>query len=99
MKPYYEHAGITIYHGDGADIAQRANGTVVTDPPYNIGYHYNEPSDRRGEDDYNGILLRAMRTPSVMVAFPEVAFRLSLLMGLAPERTAAWCTCTALGCL
>ena len=90
MKPYYEHAGITIYHGDGAAVSQNTNGTVITDPPYNIGYHYNSPSDRRSESAYNELLRAALRTPSVVVAFPEVVFRLSLLLGIAPERTAAW---------
>ena len=38
MKPYYEHAGITIYHGDCREILPSvAAGAVVTDPPYGIG--------------------------------------------------------------
>lgn len=90
MKPYYQHGGITIYHGDGAAVAQDNAGTVVTDPPYNIGYHYNDPSDKRTEAAYNELLLSALRTPSVVVAFPEVVFRVALLMGLVPDRTAVW---------
>ncbi len=38
MKPYYEHAGITIYHGDCRDVLpeiKRAD-LVLTDPPYGI---------------------------------------------------------------
>lgn len=39
MKPYYEHAGITIYHGDCADIAASlptaSVSLIVTSPPYN----------------------------------------------------------------
>ncbi len=38
MKPYYEHAGITIYHGDCWDVlAQLPEGIacVVTSPPFN----------------------------------------------------------------
>lgn len=37
MKPYYEHAGITIYHGDclGTLTSLRAD-SVITDPPYNV---------------------------------------------------------------
>lgn len=37
MKPYYEHAGITIYCGDCREIASTISGvqTVVTSPPYN----------------------------------------------------------------
>lgn len=38
MKPYYEHAGITIYHGDCRDILPTLPRVdlVVTDPPYEI---------------------------------------------------------------
>jgi len=38
MKPYYEHAGITIYHGETLDvlpgIPARSIDAIVTDPPY-----------------------------------------------------------------
>lgn len=42
MKPYYEHAGITIYHGDCREIlpwlpALDSVDLVLTDPPYGIG--------------------------------------------------------------
>lgn len=34
MKPYYEHAGITIYHGDAREVLPQISGfdSVVTDP-------------------------------------------------------------------
>lgn len=40
MKPYYEHAGITIYHGDCREIAPALafDGLVLTDPPYGIAH-------------------------------------------------------------
>ena len=36
MKPYYEHGGITIYHGDCRDILPTLDPVdlVLTDPPY-----------------------------------------------------------------
>ena len=41
MKPYYEHGGITIYHGDAlavlADLVSESVGLVFTDPPYSSG--------------------------------------------------------------
>ena len=39
MEPYYEHNGITIYHGDCRDIMPCLSGVdmVVADPPYGIG--------------------------------------------------------------
>jgi site-specific DNA-methyltransferase (adenine-specific) len=41
-EPYYEHAGITIYHGDCREILPGLEAdVVVTDPPYGIGYETN----------------------------------------------------------
>ena len=38
MTPYYEHAGITIYHGDCREILPVLKADcVVTDPPYGMG--------------------------------------------------------------
>lgn len=40
MKPYYSHAGITIYHGDCREIVPELGlvDMVLTDPPYGIGF-------------------------------------------------------------
>jgi modification methylase len=39
MKPYYEHAGITIFHGDCREVLPTLDGVdlVFTSPPYNLG--------------------------------------------------------------
>ncbi|HEX7124166.1 MAG TPA: DNA methyltransferase [Thermodesulfobacteriota bacterium] len=39
MKPYYEHAGITIYHGDCREVLPQLPDVdvVITDPPYSSG--------------------------------------------------------------
>lgn len=38
-RPYYDHAGITIYHGDALDILPELSGVgaLITDPPYSSG--------------------------------------------------------------
>jgi len=40
MKPFYEHAGITIYHGDACELVPNLGtfDALVTDPPYGIGW-------------------------------------------------------------
>ena len=41
MKPYYEHAGITIYHGDCREVLPTLTekvDLVLTDPPYGINW-------------------------------------------------------------
>jgi len=53
MKPYYEHAGITIYHGDCREIMPGLDrftvDAIVTDPPYSSGGMYR--SDRSNSTD------------------------------------------------
>jgi len=39
MKPYYEHGGVVIFHGDSREVMPHVGADVlVTDPPYGIGY-------------------------------------------------------------
>jgi len=43
MTPYYDHAGITIYHGDARELFADVvppGAVVVTDPPYSAGIAY-----------------------------------------------------------
>jgi site-specific DNA-methyltransferase (adenine-specific) len=42
MKPYYEHGGITIYHGDCREVLPQLESIdlVLTDPPYGVGVDY-----------------------------------------------------------
>lgn len=49
MKPYYEHGGITIYHGDARTWGSVEGAAVITDPPYGISYRSNHNSSRRGK--------------------------------------------------
>ncbi len=39
MKPYYEHGGVTIYHGDALEVIPNLSpfDAIVTDPPYSSG--------------------------------------------------------------
>ena len=43
MKPYYEHNGITIYHGDCREILPEIGKVdlVLTDPPYGLNFKMN----------------------------------------------------------
>jgi site-specific DNA-methyltransferase (adenine-specific) len=34
MTPYYQHGGITIYHGDCREVSVERADAIVTDPPY-----------------------------------------------------------------
>jgi site-specific DNA-methyltransferase (adenine-specific) len=46
--PYYQHGGVTLYHGDALDVLPtiRTAGIVALDPPYSM-----VPNSVRGRDD------------------------------------------------
>lgn len=48
MKPYYEHAGITIYHGDCREILHDLEPVdlLLTDPPYGVRWRSNYRQER-----------------------------------------------------
>ncbi len=47
LTPYYQHGGITIYHGDCREILPQLQPVdlVLTDPPYNVGVEYGTHND------------------------------------------------------
>ena len=55
MKPYYEHGGITIYHGDCRDVLPRLDNYIhltLTDPPYGIEGGKGTANLARGKGNY-----------------------------------------------
>jgi site-specific DNA-methyltransferase (adenine-specific) len=56
MKPYYEHAGITIYHGDCREILPQLSGVdlILADPPYGIKERTTRASNGRGKSVSGG---------------------------------------------
>jgi site-specific DNA-methyltransferase (adenine-specific) len=54
-RPYYEHDGITIYHGDCREIWPSLTADiVVTDPPYGIDYQSARRTERLRKDKIVG---------------------------------------------
>ena len=55
-EPYYEHGGVTIYHGDCRDILPDLTADVVlTDLPYAIGVDYG-PNVTDDTDNLNALI-------------------------------------------
>lgn len=72
MTPYYEQDGITIYHGDCADVLPMIKPSTVallfTDPPYGISYQSSDYWQNRstiGDDQ--------PFDPSPLLGFPRLA--------------------------
>lgn len=64
---------------------------IVTDPPFNVGYHYNEYDDNKNEDEYYSWLADIFHGyPCVVIQYPEALYKLSFQLGLFPERVLSW---------
>lgn len=66
---------------------------IVTDPPFNVGYHYNTYKDKMDEKEYYKMLSKVLyfnRNPFVVVHYPECLYRVSYYTGLFPERVVSW---------
>ena len=65
MKPYYQDDQVTIYHGDCLEVLpgllENSIPLIISDPPYNIGYHYESYSDRMEEKEYLEFQVRVLQ--------------------------------------
>lgn len=76
---------------DFLDITRGRQLVIVTDPPFNIGYHYNIYDDNKAEGEYYEWLGDIIGiTPAVVIHYPEALYKLSFQIGRFPERVVSW---------
>jgi site-specific DNA-methyltransferase (adenine-specific) len=87
---------IKIYHGDNLEILSSLNldyskCIFVSDPPFNIGYHYNEYKDRKKEEDYYNWLSKIFgKNKQVIIHYPEQLYKYTYVNQLFPEKVVSW---------
>jgi len=89
MTPYYADDFVTLYHGQAEDLLP-LDGLVVSDPPYNVGYHYASYRDRMADGEYLDLMALTMRSPSVLIHYPEDSFAIAARLGEVPRKVVAW---------
>ena len=68
-----------------------SNAIIVSDPVFNIGYHYDNYDDNMAEDEYYKWIGNIFSLcPSVVVHYPESLYKLAFQMGKFPERIVSW---------
>lgn len=91
LKPYFQDDLTTIYHGDCRSLVSSLPvGLTVTDPPYNVGYHYKTYADNLTVADYQSLLLATCPPPCVLVHYAEDLCALSWTLEDIPNRIVAW---------
>jgi len=63
----------------------------VSDPPFNVGYHYTEYKDNKEENEYY-IWLKSIfgNNKQVIIHYPEGLYRHSFNIGILPEKVVSW---------
>lgn len=81
-----------VIHGDFRDYKIPDEAFVISDPPYNQGYHYSQYDDDLGEDEYVLLLHDAfVGRKSVVIHYPEETVGLiGPMMHDYPQQIVSW---------
>ena len=88
---------VTLFEGNcysllGDVLKDIEDPVIVTDPPFNIGYHYKSYKDRKNEDIFYATLANiVLSAPSVIIMYPEMLHRLSIALSEPPVDVLTWC--------
>jgi site-specific DNA-methyltransferase (adenine-specific) len=64
---------------------------IVTDPPFNVGYHYNTYKDNMPEDSYYEMLGDIFNlSPFVVIHYPEEIYKIAFQVGEFPDKVVSW---------
>ena len=87
---------IRLIHGNCTDelykvVNNARKPIIVSDPPFNMGYHYNTYKDSMKEDEYFEWLGDIFYiAPAVIIHYPESLYKLAFQMGRFPEKVVSW---------
>lgn len=94
MKPFYKSDFVTVYKNDFREVIEKIDEDVlvVTDPPYNIGFKYNQYKDDLPDEDYVEMLAELQKFKRVVVChYPVETMRWVVPALGIPDAVAAWC--------
>lgn len=91
---------IKLYNGDCLDIMRCGDfqmairgktPIIVTDPPFNIGYHYNTYKDKMNDKQYLEWLKEIIHDKAfVLIHYPEQLYKIFAFIGESPSRVVSW---------
>ena len=74
-------------------IVKTRKVVIITDPPFNIGYHYKGYKDNMKEESYYQMLKEVFTMydlPFVCIHYPEQLYELALSLSIYPQRVVSW---------
>ena len=92
----FHHNNISLYNGDNLEILKQINldynkCVFVSDPPFNIGYHYDTYKDNMKEEDYYNWLFSIFgNNKQVIIHYPESLYKHAFNIKMFPEKIVTW---------
>lgn len=87
---------IELHNGDCLEVMRELNLDYeniifVSDPPFNVNYHYNTYTDKMEEEEYFSWLNDVFNcNKQVIIHYPEQLYKHSFNIGLFPEKVISW---------
>ena len=75
------------------ELVKTRKVVIVSDPPFNIGYHYNTYKDKMKEKSYYEMLKQVFTMydlPFVCIHYPEQLYKLAIYIYIYPQRVVSW---------
>lgn len=66
---------------------------IITDPPFNMGYHYNSYKDDLDEEEYISAIadvLTSVTYSFVIIHYPEMIYKIAYEVGMFPDKVVSW---------
>ena len=71
--------------------AKEEKFVIVTDPPFNVGYHYNTYKDNMDSEEYYEMLASIFQyAPFVVIHYPEEIYKIAFQVGEFPDKVVSW---------
>lgn len=75
------------------NIVKTRKVVIVSDPPFNVGYHYGTYKDKMSEEEYYSMLKQVFTMydlPFVCIHYPEQLYNLAIYIYISPEKVISW---------
>lgn len=75
------------------ELVKTRKVVIVSDPPFNIGYHYSTYKDKMKENEYYEMLKQVFTMydlPFVCIHYPEQLYRLAIYIYILPTKVVSW---------
>lgn len=82
-----------IKNNDFMQLIENKKVCVVTDPPFNIGYHYKSYKDNKKDNEYFEWLCSIIRSISnayVIIHYPEALYKIANKLNINPVKVVSW---------